>query len=83
VQVASLDILWKLLNAKRWALLKAIAGKGPVSFRQAADLVGRDVKGVHTDITALLNAGVVQRTPEGILFPYDTVRIEYELRTSL
>jgi predicted transcriptional regulator len=42
--------------------------------------VNRDVKAVHADVTALLMAGVLDRTESGqIEFPYETVKVEFEL----
>jgi predicted transcriptional regulator len=42
--------------------------------------VGRDVKAVHGDVTALLEAGLLDRTPDGrIEFPYDAVKVEFLL----
>ncbi len=77
---ASPELLWKVLTAKRLELLKALCGAGPVSIREAARRVGRDVKAVHGDITALLNAGVVHRTGDGrIVFPYEAVKVEFVL----
>ena len=74
ISFASPELLWKVLSAKRWELLKALCGAGPVSIREAARRVGRDVKAVHGDVTALLNAGVLNRTEEGsIVFPFEAV----------
>ena len=53
------ELLWKVLSARRWELLKALCGAGPVSIREAARRVGRDVKAVHGDVKALLNNGVL------------------------
>lgn len=47
ISFASPDLLWKVLTAKRWELLKALCGAGPVSIRESARRVGRDVKAVH------------------------------------
>ena len=53
-------------------------GAGPMS--EAARRVGRDVKAVHADVHALLNAGVLQKTGTGqIVFPYDAVRLDVTL----
>ena len=77
------ELLWKVLTAKRWELLKALCGAGPVTMREAARRVGRDVKAVHTDATALLLAGVLDRTPEGrIEFPYEAVKVEFLLQAA-
>jgi predicted transcriptional regulator len=83
ISFASPDLLWKVLTAKRWELLKMLCGAGPVSIREAARRVGRDVKPVHSDITALLNAGVLDRaTGGGVVFPYDAVKVEFLLRAA-
>jgi predicted transcriptional regulator len=78
---ASPDLLWKVLTAKRWELLKALCGAGPVSIREAARRVDRDVKAVHSDVTALLKAGVLDRAEGGgVVFPYEAVKVEFLLR---
>jgi predicted transcriptional regulator len=81
ISFATPELLWKVLTAKRWELLKALCGAGPVSIREAARRVGRDVKAVHTDATALLLAGVLDRTADGqIEFPYEAVKVEFLLQ---
>ncbi|MBL8490911.1 MAG: DNA-binding protein, partial [Rhodocyclaceae bacterium] len=76
-------LLWKVLTEKRWELLKAMCGAGPMSIREASRRVGRDVKAVHGDVTALLNAGVLQRTEEGrIVFPFEAVKVEFLLQAA-
>lgn len=77
------ELLWKVLTARRWDLLKSLTGQGPISLREAARRVQRDVKGVHTDIHALLDAGVLRRTDDGrIEFPYDAVHVDFTLRAA-
>ena len=83
IAFASPELLWKVLTAKRWGLLKALCGIGPVSIREAARKVGRDVKAVHADVSALLAAGVLNKTVEGrIEFPYDSVKVEFLLQAA-
>ena len=75
------ELLWKVLTARRWELLKSLCGVGPVSIREAARRVGRDVKTVHGDVTALLDAGVLDRTASGAIeFPYEAVKVEFLLQ---
>lgn len=77
------ELLWKVLTAKRWELLKALCGAGPVSIREAARRVDRDVKAVHSDVTALLAAGVLDRAEGGgIVFPFEAVRVEFLLQAA-
>jgi predicted transcriptional regulator len=83
ISFASPELLWKVLTAKRWELLKAMCGAGPVTVRDAARRVGRDVKAVHSDLTALLAAGVLSRTESGqVEFPYEAVKVEFLLQAA-
>jgi predicted transcriptional regulator len=80
ISFASAELLWKVLTAKRWELLKALTGQGGMTIREAARRVGRDVKAVHGDIHALLDAGLLDRTEQGlVIFPYDAVRVDFTL----
>lgn len=83
ISFAAPELLWQVLTAKRWELLKALCGAGPVSIREAARRVGRDVKAVHGDATALLKARVLERAESGgIVFPFDAVKVEFLLRAA-
>lgn len=83
ISFATPELLWKVLTAKRWELLKALCGVGPVTVREAARLVNRDVKAVHTDLTALRKAGVIDRTESGrVEFPYEAIRVEFMLQAA-
>ena len=80
ISFASAELLWKVLTAKRWELLKAMTGEGGMTIREAARRVGRDVKAVHGDIRAMLDAGVLDRTDDGrVIFPYDAVHVDFTL----
>jgi predicted transcriptional regulator len=83
ISFASTELLWKVLTAKRWELLKALCGAGPVSIREAARRVERDVKGVHGDVVALLEAGLLNRTENGAIeFPYEAIKVEFLLQAA-
>jgi predicted transcriptional regulator len=82
ISFATPELLWKVLTAKRWELLKAMCGQGTVGIREAARLVDRDVKAVHSDIAALVQAGILNRQEKGVTFPYDAVRVEFVLKAS-
>jgi predicted transcriptional regulator len=83
ISFASVELLWQTLTRKRWELLKAMTGQGPMSIREAARRVGRDVKAVHGDVHALLDAGVLERTEDGrIVFPYDAVHVNFVLEAA-
>jgi predicted transcriptional regulator len=83
ISFATAELLWKVLTARRWELLRALSGAGPLSIREAARRVGRDVKAVHGDVTALLKAGVLRRTADRrVEFPFDAVKVEFLLRAA-
>ena len=83
ISFATPELLWQALSAKRWELLKALCGAGPVSIREAARRVGRDIKAVHGDVVALLNAGVLDRAESGgIVFPFEAVKVEFLLQAA-
>lgn len=83
ITFASVELLWHTLTAKRWELLKAMTGQGAMTIREAARRVGRDVKAVHGDVHALLDAGMLDRDEKGrILFPYDAVHVDFVLEAA-
>jgi predicted transcriptional regulator len=83
ISFASADLLWKVLTAKRWELLKAMTGGGALTLREASRRVGRDVKAVHGDVHALLAAGVLRRNADGkIEFPFDAVHVDFMLKAA-
>ena len=58
-------------------------GSGPMTIRELARRLGRDVKAVHGDVHALLKAGILQETENGpIVFPFDAVRVDFMLKAA-
>ena len=83
ISFATPELLFRLMTAKRWELIRALAGAGPLTIREAARRVDRDVKAVHGDVHALLNAGVLRKTEDGlIVFPFDAIRVDVMLRAA-
>jgi predicted transcriptional regulator len=83
ISFATPELLFQLMTAKRWELIRTMTGAGPLSIREAARRVDRDVKGVHGDVHALLNAGILQKTDDGlIIFPFDAVRVDFMLHAA-
>lgn len=83
ISFSSPELLWKVLTAKRWEILKAMCGAGPVTVREVSRRVSRDVKSVHSDLTALFKAGVLDRTESGqMVFPYESVKVEFLLQAA-
>lgn len=83
ISFASPALLFKVLSGKRWELLQAMTGVGPLTIRETARRVGRDVKSVHGDVHSLLNTGLLQKTEEGrIIFPFDAVHVNFMLEAA-
>lgn len=82
ISFASVDLLWKVISPKRWDIIRAMAGQGPLAIREVARRLGRDVKGVHGDMLALINAGVLDRAENGVVFPYDAVHVDFMLKAA-
>ncbi|HEY6846950.1 MAG TPA: hypothetical protein VI320_12110 [Terracidiphilus sp.] len=81
ISFATVELLWKVLTAKRWDILQAMTGQGEMTIREIARRNDRDVKAVHGDVQALLLAGVLNRAESGrVVFPYDAVRVDFTLR---
>lgn len=71
----------RVLTPTRWTIIQAMTGAGPTGVRELARRVQRDVKGVHNDASALATAGIIDRTEDGkYLFPFDAVKVNFELR---
>jgi predicted transcriptional regulator len=83
ISFASPELLFRLITAKRWKLIRSMAGAGPMTIRGAARRVGRDVKAVHGDVHALLNAGILHKTDQGrIVFPFEAIHVDLMLRAA-
>ena len=77
------ELLFQLMTAKRWELIRTMTRAGPLSIREVARRIDRDVKGVHGDVHALLNVGILQKTDHGlIIFPFDAVRVDIMLHAA-
>jgi predicted transcriptional regulator len=79
VSFASVELLWKVITPKRLEILRALAGQETLSIREVARRVGRDVKAVHGDLRALIDAGIVEDVAPGVRFGYDAVRVDFTL----
>jgi predicted transcriptional regulator len=80
ISFATAELMWKTLAPPRWNIVEAMTGAGPMSIREVARRVGRDVKAVHGDVKRLLDNGVLDHTDDGkVVFPYDAVHVEFTI----
>jgi predicted transcriptional regulator len=83
ISFQSPSFLFKVLSGKRWDLLKAMTGAKPVTIRELARQLERDVKAVHGDVQLLLKAGLLQKTEDGlIVFPFDAIHVDFILQAA-
>lgn len=66
----------RLVTPKRLALLREVHRQPARSIRALSLALGRDYRRVHADVDALVEAGLLDKGPEGLRAEYETVRIE-------
>jgi predicted transcriptional regulator len=72
--------LFSELTPARIDLLETLRQYGPCSVYALAKTVARNYSNVHTDIGKLEEHGLVQRTPEDLVFvPFEHVEIHLDL----
>jgi predicted transcriptional regulator len=77
--------LARLLSPTNLELLRAIRQHEPESMRDAADIVDRDFKDVHRNLTELSELGVIDLVNDGRskrpVAQYDDIEVHYSLVT--
>jgi len=80
ISFPSPEALWKTFTPKRWEVIREMTGAGPMAIRELARRLDRDVRAVHSDVHALLNCGILDKTADGkIEFPYDAVHVDFTI----
>ncbi|MDP2107665.1 MAG: hypothetical protein Q8J67_01320 [Rhodocyclaceae bacterium] len=75
--------LFRVLTPKRWELVECLQKTGPLGVRALARALGRDVKRVHDDATAMIGVGMVEKTTDGkLVVPFAEIRAEFMLRAA-
>lgn len=84
ISFATPELLWKVLTAKRWELLKALCGAGrSLCARRRAGLAVMSRLFIQTCRPFFLSAGVLSRTESGqVEFPYEAVKVEFLLQAA-
>jgi predicted transcriptional regulator len=82
ISFASPELLFRVMTANRWDVIRTMAGAEPMAVRELARRLDRDVKSVHGDVQALLTAGVLRKAEGGIVFPYDAVHVNFIVKAA-
>jgi len=73
--------LFSAITEKRLELLRHVAAYAGLNVRQLAKSLQRDYKNVHTDVSSLLELGLLDRGEDGTLStPYDEIVIHAGIR---
>lgn len=76
----SLPVLLKNLTPARWTLIEQLKRSGPLSINELARRLGRHYKNVHTDVTRLIEFGLVERRDDQrIVVTWDIVTAQMQL----
>lgn len=68
------------LTARRWDIVRSLQGSGPLSVREVARRVDRDVKRVHEDVRALIELGLIEKAEGGgVVCPYADIHVDMHL----
>lgn len=70
--------LLQALTPNRWNLVAMSRRIGPSSVRALSKALARDYRGVHADVAALLELGLVERGDDGKVFaPWGRITTEF------
>ena len=80
VSIENLTLLLKNLTPARWKLLEALKRSGPMSINELARQLARNYKNVHTDVTRLVELGLIERgKDQRVAVAWDTITAEMRL----
>jgi predicted transcriptional regulator len=80
ISFESMEALLRVLTPNRWMLLRALRGTGPCSIRALAKHLDRDYRGVHADVVALVDAGLIAKDGAGAInVPWSRITAEMAL----
>ena len=70
----------RTVTPMRFELVRQLRKAGPMSIRALAGLLKRDYKSVHGDVQILLDAGLIDKTEDGLIeVTWDQINAEMKL----
>ena len=83
ISFATPDLLWKVLTAKRWEILRVMTGAGALSLLEVAQRVSLDINEVQGDVRTLLESGLIDKSADDrVIFPYDAVHVDFIMKAA-
>lgn len=75
--------LFRTLTPKRWELIECLQQAGPLGVRALARALGRDVRRVHEDATAMIECGLVEKDANGkLVVPFAEIHADFVMRVA-
>ncbi len=75
-----LESFMAAMSPKRLELMRHLRRSGPLSVRRLSQELGRDYKSVHGEVARLVDAGLIERTPQGeVTVGWDRIVTELDL----
>ena len=80
---ATPDVIWRVLSFERWALLRAMTGKGALVASDLSENLGRDAASVAADLQTLFKAGVIDAAKDdSFVFQHDAIHVDFVLQAA-
>lgn len=80
ISFESMEVLLKALTPNRWRMLRRLRTLRASSIRALAQELGRDYRGVHADVVALVDLGLIDRLESGkVAVPWSHITAEVAL----
>ncbi len=74
-------LLFKTLTQKRWEIITSLqAQSSPISIRELARQIGRDIRRVHDDVTVLIVEGIIEQGKDGISVVFDEIHADFTMK---
>lgn len=71
---------YRAVTPERFRLLAVLQNAGPLTVYALAQRLERHYSNVHTDVNALIELGLIERTVDGVSIPWEAV--EWRLSTA-
>jgi predicted transcriptional regulator len=80
ISFASVASMLSLFTPKRWELIAVLRSSEAMNVKALAALLNRNYKNVHTDVSALIEWGILKRNDKNLVYvPYSELLFDVQL----
>jgi predicted transcriptional regulator len=77
ISYETMEQFLRIMTPNRWSLLRALRQSGASSIRALSHQLARDYRGVHADVAALLESGLIEKQADAkIRVPWSKITAE-------